>query len=332
MIPGQFDYVRPGSLDETLRILTDREGEAKLLSGGYSLIPLLKLRLAQPALLVDMRDIAGLDGIVETDDGLGSAARVTHRRIRGRRSIKARLPAPPRRGRRDRRPAGPQLGHDRRLRAPTRIPSSDWPAVLLATRATIVCRSSRAARARSSLATSSSTRSRRRSSRPRSSIEVRIPAAAAGSGGAYRKLERRAGDFATVGVAVQVRLGDDGAIAERRHRPDRRRRHAVRRDRRRGGADRRASRREESFRSRRSGRRPEPARQRQPRPGRLQAGDGRRDDRPGPARAVRARHWRSGRTCDEHAAHHRHRQRRGPRGRRRAAPPAGPPPPRRRSC
>ena len=57
MIPGQFDYVRPANLDEALRILKDREGEAKLLSGGYSLIPLIKLRLAQPALLVDLRDV-----------------------------------------------------------------------------------------------------------------------------------------------------------------------------------------------------------------------------------------------------------------------------------
>ena len=57
--PGQFDYVRPASLDEVLRILKDREGEAKLLSGGYSLLPLIKLRLAQPALLVDLRDVGG---------------------------------------------------------------------------------------------------------------------------------------------------------------------------------------------------------------------------------------------------------------------------------
>ena len=70
MIPGQFDYVRPGDLDETLRILKDREGEAKLLSGGYSLLPLIKLRLAQPGLLVDLQDITGLDGVRETDDHL----------------------------------------------------------------------------------------------------------------------------------------------------------------------------------------------------------------------------------------------------------------------
>ena len=81
MIPAQFDYVRPGSLDETLQILKDREGEAKLLSGGYSLLPLIKLRLAQPALLVDLRDVTGLDGIAEHDDYLSIGARATHRQI-----------------------------------------------------------------------------------------------------------------------------------------------------------------------------------------------------------------------------------------------------------
>ena len=69
MIPASFDYVRPGSLEEVLAILRDREGEAKLLSGGYSLLPLMKLRLAQPALLVDLQAVAGLDGIARADDG-----------------------------------------------------------------------------------------------------------------------------------------------------------------------------------------------------------------------------------------------------------------------
>ncbi len=81
MIPAQFDYVRPANLDDTLRILKDREGEAKLLSGGYSLLPLIKLRLAQPGLLVDLRDVTGLDGIGETDDNLVIGARATHRQI-----------------------------------------------------------------------------------------------------------------------------------------------------------------------------------------------------------------------------------------------------------
>ena len=133
MIPAQLDYVRPGSLDEALRILSDREGEAKLLSGGYSLIPLIKLRLAQPALLVDMQAITGLDGIRETDDHLVIGARATHRQIdesAGRR--RRRYPGLADLAGRHRRPAGPQLGDDRRLRRRTPIPASDWPAVLLA--------------------------------------------------------------------------------------------------------------------------------------------------------------------------------------------------------
>ena len=81
MIPGQFDYVRPGTLDEALRILKDREGEAKVLSGGYSLLPLVKLRLAQPGLLVDLQAIGGLDGISEDDDWLRIGGRATHRQI-----------------------------------------------------------------------------------------------------------------------------------------------------------------------------------------------------------------------------------------------------------
>ena len=92
MIPGQFDYVRPGSLGETLQILKDREGDAKLLSGGYSLIPLIKLRLAQPALLVDLQDVSGLDGIVETDDHLVIGARATHRQIHDNEIVQDRYP------------------------------------------------------------------------------------------------------------------------------------------------------------------------------------------------------------------------------------------------
>ena len=71
MIPAQFDYVRPAALHEALQILVDREGDAKILAGGYSLLPLLKLRLASPALLVDT--ISGqrrLDEMVEySSDG-----------------------------------------------------------------------------------------------------------------------------------------------------------------------------------------------------------------------------------------------------------------------
>jgi carbon-monoxide dehydrogenase medium subunit len=210
MIPGQFDYVRPGDLDETLRILTEREGEAKLLSGGYSLLPLIKLRLAQPALLVDLRDVAGLDGIAETDDYLRIGARATHRQIHEATIVRDRYP----------------LLHDvtavigdPQVRNWGTIggsvahadPASDWPAVLLATSATIACRSQSGERtipAREFFLDTFAT-----AIEPTEVLtEIRIPRRPRGAGGAYEKLERKVGDFSTVGVAAVLRVGTTGVI------------------------------------------------------------------------------------------------------------------------
>jgi carbon-monoxide dehydrogenase medium subunit len=210
MIPGQFDYVRPGNLDETLRILKEREGEAKLLSGGYSLLPLIKLRLAQPALLVDLRDVPGLVGIIETDDHLSIGGKATHRQIHETQVVRDRYP----------------LLHDvtavigdPQVRNWGTIggsvahadPASDWPAVLLATNATIICRSQagdRAIAAREFFVDTFQT-----AIEPTEVLtEIRIPRRPRGSGGAYEKLERKVGDFATVAVAAVVRLGPDGRI------------------------------------------------------------------------------------------------------------------------
>ena len=210
MIPGQFEYVRPADLDETLRILTEREGEAKLLSGGYSLLPLIKLRLAQPALLVDLRDVAGLDGIGETDDYLRIGARATHRQIHEAQIVRERYP----------------LLHDvtstigdPQVRNWGTIggsvahadPASDWPAVLLATRASIVCRTGTGERqisARDFFLDTFLT-----AIEPTEVLtEIRIPRRPRLTGGGYQKLERKVGDFATVGVAAVLRLGDDGNI------------------------------------------------------------------------------------------------------------------------
>jgi carbon-monoxide dehydrogenase medium subunit len=210
MIPGQFDYVRPANMDETLRILKDREGEAKLLSGGYSLLPLIKLRLAQPALLVDLRDVSGLDGISEGDDYLTIGARATHRRIHEEAVIRERYP----------------LLHDvtatigdPQVRNWGTIggsvahadPASDWPAVLLAMRATIVCRSQtgdRTIAARDFFLDTFQT-----ALEPTEVLtEIRIPRRQRGAAGAYEKLERKVGDFATVAVAAVVQLDDAGQI------------------------------------------------------------------------------------------------------------------------
>lgn len=211
MIPGQFDYVRPGDLDEALRILRMREGEAKILSGGYSLLPLLKLRLAEPALLVDIGAVAGLDGIRRTDDDFRIGARVTHRMLAEHADLGAALPIVPE--------AAAGIG-DPQVRNWGTIggscahadPNSDWPAILLALRASIVCRSEHGERviaARDFFLDTFTT-----AIEPSEVLtEIRLPIPGARSGSAYRKLERRAGDFSTVGSAVALRLGEDGRIA-----------------------------------------------------------------------------------------------------------------------
>ena len=210
MIPAQFDYVRPANLDEALKVLKDREGEAKLLSGGYSLLPLLKLRLAEPALLVDLRDVAGLDGIVETDDELRIGGRATHRQIHEHPTVVKRYP----------------LLHDvsggigdPQVRNWGTIggscahadPASDWPAALLALNARIVCRGAAGERviaARDFFLDSFTT-----AIKPTEVlVEIRFGRPGRGAGTAYRKLERRTGDFATVGLAAGVILGKDGRI------------------------------------------------------------------------------------------------------------------------
>jgi len=77
MIPSTFDYVAPSSLDDAVTLLREHGGEAKVLSGGQSLIPMLKLRLAAPTVLVDINRIPGLDYVEERDGALriGALAR-----------------------------------------------------------------------------------------------------------------------------------------------------------------------------------------------------------------------------------------------------------------
>jgi carbon-monoxide dehydrogenase medium subunit len=211
MIPGQFDYVRPGDLDETFRILKEREGEAKILSGGYSLLPLIKLRLAQPGLLVDIGRIAGLDGIHETEEHLVLGARATHRQIHEAPIVRSRYPL---------------LGDVTAIIGDPQVrnwgtiggsvahadPASDWPAILLATRATIVCRSGSGERllaARDFFLDTFMT-----AIEPTEVLtEIRIPKRPRLTGGGYQKLERKVGDFSTVGVAAVLRLDVGGTIA-----------------------------------------------------------------------------------------------------------------------
>src|SRR5438477_9755584 len=83
MIPAEFDYEAPESLEEAIRMLHENGDEAKLLAGGHSLLPLMKLRLAAPALLVDLRKVPGLHGIQRENGSWRIGALTTHTEVQG---------------------------------------------------------------------------------------------------------------------------------------------------------------------------------------------------------------------------------------------------------
>ncbi|MET0644185.1 MAG: FAD binding domain-containing protein, partial [Candidatus Binatia bacterium] len=95
MIPAAFDYIAPQSLDEALRVLAAHGEEAKLLAGGHSLLPLLKLRLANPKLLIDLSKVPGLSGISQQDDKIVLGALATHYQIESSKLLKSKCPLLP---------------------------------------------------------------------------------------------------------------------------------------------------------------------------------------------------------------------------------------------
>ncbi|MEM9108250.1 MAG: FAD binding domain-containing protein, partial [Pseudomonadota bacterium] len=83
MIPGAFDYHRPQSVDEAVGLLSDHAGDAFILAGGHSLIPMMKLRMATPEHLIDIQDIDELTGLDTAGDVITIGAAVTQARIIG---------------------------------------------------------------------------------------------------------------------------------------------------------------------------------------------------------------------------------------------------------
>ena len=145
MLPPRFDYRRPGSLEEAVDLLAEHGEEAKVLAGGQSLIPLLKFRLAAPALLVDVNRVPGLDGIAEEGGALRIGALVRHATLERETSLRDRCPAIA--------AAAPQIS-DPLVRNLGTVggslahadPSGDWGAVMLALGASVVARSRRGER------------------------------------------------------------------------------------------------------------------------------------------------------------------------------------------
>jgi carbon-monoxide dehydrogenase medium subunit len=210
MIPASFEYHAPASLREASELLGRLGDDAKILSGGQSLIPLMKLRLGSPRHIVDINRIAGLDLLAESDGFLRIGALVRESDLEESDIVRARYPLLLDTCRviadpivRNLATVAGNLAHA--------DPANDHPATMLAYGAQVVA----AGRAgeRTIPITSFFTGPFTTTLRPDEIVvEVRIPVPPPRSGGAYVKMERKVGDFATAAVAVQVALGADGAF------------------------------------------------------------------------------------------------------------------------
>ena len=204
MFPAAFDYRSPASLDEALGLLSEQGDAAKVMAGGQSLIPLLKLRFAQPAMVVDIGRLSGMSGVSRNNGSLRIGALTRHVDIERNKDLGVAWAI------------FPETAHwiaDPLVRNQGTIggsichadPSGDWGAVMLALNADLVARSAsgeRILRAADFFQGPFTT-----TLRPDEILtEVRVASGSKSAGGAYNKLERKVGDFATVAVAVQIEL------------------------------------------------------------------------------------------------------------------------------
>jgi carbon-monoxide dehydrogenase medium subunit len=207
MIPPPFDYVAPRTLAEAVALL-GKNPEAKILSGGHSLLPMMKFRLAAPPLLVDINRVGGLDYIREEGGWLKIGGLTRESDLERSALVQEKYPLLADTARvvadplvRNMATVAGNLAHA--------DPANDHPATMLAYRARIVATGPKGER---EIAIEDFFRGAFETALAHDEIlsEIRIPAAKAGGGGAYLKLERKVGDYATAAVAVQVSLGKNG--------------------------------------------------------------------------------------------------------------------------
>jgi len=208
MYPASFEYLRPGTISEAIALLGQHGDDAKILSGGQSLIPMMKLRVARPAWLIDIGRIPGLAHIKEEGGHLRIGGLVREADLEASDLIRSKFPiihdtamviADPLV--RNLATVGGNLAHG--------DPANDHPATMLALGAKVVATGPRGEREIPitdffvSIFTTAL--------EPNEILtEIRIPTPDPRNGGAYFKLERKVGDFATAAVAVQVTLNPDG--------------------------------------------------------------------------------------------------------------------------
>ncbi len=214
MYASSFEYHAPSTVAEALGLLDKLGDDAKLLSGSQSLVPLMKLRLAQPKHLIDLRKVPGLSGVTESGGAVQIGAMTTHYEVGSSPVIAKKLPMMAE--------AASQIG-DMQVRNLGTIggslahadPSADWPAVLAALDASVRIVSSRGER---------TVRVEELIVGPLTTVlkpgeilaQVRVPLPSGRYGGAYEKLPHPASRFAIVGVAAEVFLDKSGAVENSR--------------------------------------------------------------------------------------------------------------------
>jgi carbon-monoxide dehydrogenase medium subunit len=209
VIPAKFDYVRAGSADEAVSLIAEHGDDAKFLAGGHSLLPLMKLRLAQPSVLVDIGRITELSYIRDGGDYIAIGALTRHRDIETSDLLKAEVPILPVAASNV---GDPQVRHRGTIGGSTAHadPASDLPATLLALGATLVARGSNGERQIE--AKSFFTGFLESTLAPDELLtEIRVPKTP-GSAWGFQKFNRRAQDWAIVGVAA-ARADGRGGIA-----------------------------------------------------------------------------------------------------------------------
>jgi len=210
MIPPGFDYHAPRSVADAIQLLGQLGGDAKLLAGGHSLLPMMKLRFAQPAHLIDLNRIDALRGIREEGATIVIGAMTVENELIASTLLQTRLPLLPEAAKqiadpqvRNRGTIGGDIAHG--------DPGNDHPAIAMALDATLVLEGPKGKR---SVKADGFFHGTYMTDMAEDEIltEIRIPAFAPKTGYAYEKLKRKTGDWATAAAAVVLRM-DGGKVS-----------------------------------------------------------------------------------------------------------------------